>query len=372
MMKRAFLFIALCCLLLAPASFPQQKKIKIIADQDSAGPQGTNFLSLLMLLRAKQVDLLGITTISGDQWVEPATVFALWATEITGRTDVPVIKGAQMPLLHTQREQELQEKIYGSYLDWHGSFNPDAPAPSETWPPPGGYPKVKARPGRAADFIIDTIRANPGEVILYCAGPLTNIALAVRMDPGIVALTKGIYIMGGSSNGGPELNWWWDPEAAAMVLREPWKEIVVSPFEAGAQVVSSERLMKEVVAAGGPLAAHVRQQYLESPPLAGTTNWSMMWDELLVASIIDPTVIKKSERMYLDVDVEHGPKYGHTVVWKPDGVPQFFLPYSGPRAPDQEKWRSHLEPPAQMHEASVQMEVDISKFEKIFVNLMSN
>jgi purine nucleosidase len=372
MMKRAFLFIALCCLLLAPASFPQQKKIKIIADQDSAGPQGTNFLSLLMLLRAKQVDLLGITTISGDQWVEPATVFALWATEITGRTDVPVIKGAQMPLLHTQREQELQEKIYGSYLDWHGSFNPDAPAPSETWPPPGGYPKVKARPGRAADFIIDTIRANPGEVILYCAGPLTNIALAVRMDPGIVALTKGIYIMGGSSNGGPELNWWWDPEAAAMVLREPWKEIVVSPFEAGAQVVSSERLMKEVLAAGGPLAAHVRQQYLESPPLAGTTNWSMMWDELLVASIIDPTVIKKSERMYLDVDVQHGSKYGYTVVWKPDRVPQFFLPYSGPRAPDQEKWRSHLEPPAQMHEASVQMEVDISKFEKLFVNLMSN
>src|SRR5271167_16001 len=77
------------------------KKIKVIADQDSAGPQGTNFLSLLMLLRAPQIDLLGITTVSGDQWVEPATVFALWATEQTGRTDVPVIKGAQMPLIHT-------------------------------------------------------------------------------------------------------------------------------------------------------------------------------------------------------------------------------------------------------------------------------
>ena len=62
-----------------------QKKIKVIADQDSAGPQGTNFLSLLMLLRAPQIDLLGITTISGDQWVNPATVFALWATEEAGR-----------------------------------------------------------------------------------------------------------------------------------------------------------------------------------------------------------------------------------------------------------------------------------------------
>ena len=105
-----------------PAS--EQKKIKVIADQDSAGPQGTNFLSLLMLLRAPQIDLLGITTVSGDQWVEPATVFALWATEQTGRTDVPVIKGAQMPLLHTKREQELLEKLYVSHPTWHGSLNP--------------------------------------------------------------------------------------------------------------------------------------------------------------------------------------------------------------------------------------------------------
>ena len=104
-MKRSFTpSRCLCfCAALAPA---QSQKIKVIADQDSAGPQGTNFLSLLMLLRAPQIDLLGITTVSGDQWVEPATVFALWATEITGRTDVPVIKGAEMPLINTPREQE--------------------------------------------------------------------------------------------------------------------------------------------------------------------------------------------------------------------------------------------------------------------------
>ena len=65
--------------------------------------------------------------------------------------DVPVIKGAELPLLNTQREQEAREKLYGSYLGWHGSFNPDAPDPKETWPPPGGYPKRKVRPGRASD-----------------------------------------------------------------------------------------------------------------------------------------------------------------------------------------------------------------------------
>src|SRR5262249_45705293 len=278
----------------------QASKIKVIADQDSAGPQGTNFASLLMLLRSPKVDLLGITTVSGDQWVEPATVFALWATEITKKTDVSVIKGAEMPLLNSPREQELREHLYGSYIGWHGSFNPDAPKPSFTWPPPGGYPRVKPRPGRAADFIADTIRAHPHEVVLYCAGPLTNIALAISIDPAIVPLTKAIYIMGGSSRGDRELNWWWDPEAASMVLRAAWPQIVVSPYEAGEQVVSNEALMRRIVEKHGVLSEYVNDVYLKTRPPAGTTLWSMMWDELTVASIFDPAVIAKSETMYLD------------------------------------------------------------------------
>jgi purine nucleosidase len=365
--------LLLCGILSAQSLTAKSGKIKVIADQDSAGPQGTNFLSLLMLLRAPQIDLLGITTVSGDQWMKPATVFALRATELAGRTDVPVIAGAEMPLLNTPREQEAREDLYGSYVGWHGSFNPDAPKPSEIWAPPGGFPHVKTRPGRAADFIIDTIRANPGEVVLYCAGPLTNIALAIRMDPEIVPLTKAIYIMGGSSGGGAELNWWWDPEAAAITMRASWKQIVVSPFEAGAEIWSSKDLMQRVVQAGGPLVDYFRSSYLDFLPPAGTSLWSMMWDEVLVASLIDPTVITKSETMYLDADISHGPSYGHTVVWKkPEDVLQFFLPYSGPGGPDRSKWLGHMTPPVQLHPARVQVKVDKTKFENIFVHLMSH
>jgi len=365
-------FLLTLVMLLCGVAAAQPKKIKVIADQDSAGPQGTNFLSLLMLLRAPQVDLLGITTVSGDQYMEPATVFALWATEQAGRLDVPVYKGAEMPLLNTPREQELREAMYGSLIGWHGSFNPDAPDRNRTWAPPGGFPKDKVHPGRAADFIIDTIRANPNEVILYCAGPLTNVALAVSMDPGIVPLTKAIYIMGGSSTEGAELNWWWDPESAAITMRAPWKEVVVTPFEAGAQVWSNEALMRRIVQSGGPLSRHVKELYLDYKPPEGTSLWSMMWDELTVASLIDPSVVKKSATMYLDVDISHGPSYGHTLIWKPEAeVPHFFLPYSGPDAPDLSKWVGHLKPPEHLHPASVQLDIDVQKFDDVFVRAMS-
>ncbi len=84
--KRAIASGTLLFFLLSTLAPAESSKIKVIADQDSAGPQGTNLLSLLMLLRAPQIDLLGITTVSGDQWVEPATVFALWAAEQAGRS----------------------------------------------------------------------------------------------------------------------------------------------------------------------------------------------------------------------------------------------------------------------------------------------
>ncbi len=231
---------------------------------------------------------------------------------------------------------------------------------------------MKAREGRAADFLIDTIRAHPGEVVLYFAGPLTNLALAVRMDPGIVELVKSLRIMGASSDGGFELNWWWDPEAAAIVMREPWKEIVVTTGEAGWQVFSSERLMRQIADSKGRLAGHVREQYIDYKPREGTTLWSAMWDEIAVAALLDPSVIKRSETMYLDADIDHGAKYGHTVVWrKPEGVPTFLLPYSGPEGRDASKWLGHLEPIPGRTPATVHMEVDAARFERLFVDLMS-
>jgi inosine-uridine nucleoside N-ribohydrolase len=129
--------------------------------------------------------------------------------------------------------------------------------------------------------------------------------------------------------------------------------------------------MQRIVDAGGPLTNHVKRLYIDFQPRAGTTVWSATSDELLATALIDPSVIQESETMCLDVDIEHGPKYGHTVVWKqPKEVPTFFLPYSGPRPRDDAKWHDHLMPTEQLHPARV--EVDVAKFEDVFVNLMSH
>ena len=249
----------------------------------------------------------------------------------------------------------------------------DSPYPAEICEPPGGFPETEAQPGTAAGFIIDTVRANPGELVLYFAGPLSNLPIAVRIDPGIVPLVKSLVIMGASVGGGGELNWWWDPEAAAIVMREPWEEVVVTTGEIGFTTFSSEQLMRRVVAAGGPFAKHVQRLYLDYEPTPGLSQWSAMWDELAVAALIDPSVIAKSEEMWLDVDTTHGPKYGHTLVWRRpgEGEPSFFLPYSGPGPIDMAQCEGHLEPPEHLTPATVQLEADIERFEAIFVELLS-
>jgi inosine-uridine nucleoside N-ribohydrolase len=370
--SRLFLSFWLVLAAAAPGSHASAPRIKVLADQDSAGPHGTNFLSLLMLLSAPEFDLLGITTVSGDQWVDQETLFALHALELTGRTEVPVVKGAVMPLLNTAKEQEAREALYGSHAIWHGAFNPDAPPPARTWAPPGGHPKIGPRPGHAVNFIVETIRANPGEVVLYAAGPLTNIALAVRLAPDIVELTRALYLMGGSSQGGWELNWWFDPEAAAIVMREPWREIVVTTAEAGAMVWSNEAMMRRIAESGGRLSEHVRALYLDYQSPEGHSVWSLMWDELSVALMLDPELATRWDTLYLDVVIEHGPKYGHTLVWRePEGTPRFFLPHSGPDPLDPAPWQGHLSPPLNRRPSRVPVEVDVQRFESLVVKLLS-
>src|SRR4029077_6344603 len=170
----------------------------------------------------------------------------------------------------------------------------------------------------AVDFIIRAVNANPGQVTITAIGPLTNIAIAIRQSPGFAQKVKQLNIMGvavgfGAGNVTPnaEFNFWVDPEAAQVVIRSG-----IPIFLTGLNVTRKTNFTKDwydkIVGADTPLTRFLKEQmdrgYAANPNRRG----GQMYDELTVASLIDPTLVT-SKDMYVDVDINQGPDYGVSV-----------------------------------------------------------
>src|SRR3979490_101879 len=95
------------------ASWGQEKR-KIIIDQDAAGPAGTDLQSTLLLIQSPQTEVLGITVVTGDAWLKSEVAHTLRMLELVGRTDIPVVPGAEYPLVRSKEETEFWEHGYGS------------------------------------------------------------------------------------------------------------------------------------------------------------------------------------------------------------------------------------------------------------------
>src|SRR6202007_991137 len=163
MKKRMMTIVLLSFVALAYVGRSQAQKIKVIVDQDARGPATTDMQSILIFLQSDKFDVLGITTVTGDQWVKEETRRTLRLLEIAGRTDVPVIQGAEFPLLNSKEENERWEALYGKFRYkgcWTKPFNAnrstiyDEPyhAPDVIPPMKEGAPRIQAAPGTAADF----------------------------------------------------------------------------------------------------------------------------------------------------------------------------------------------------------------------------
>ena len=140
--------------------FAQQvsDKRKIIIDQDAAGPAGTDQQSMLLLIQSPQTQVLGITVVTGDAWLKSEVAHTLRMLEIIGRTDIPVVAGAEYPLVRRKDETELWEQIYGP-VAWLGAWTPRLYHPADQLGEmPEGTPTTKPLDEDAAHFLIRMVR----------------------------------------------------------------------------------------------------------------------------------------------------------------------------------------------------------------------
>ena len=341
-------------LLLGNSFASAQPRRKIIINEDCSGPGGSNMQTLLTMIQSPQVEVLGITVVSGDQWRDEEIAHTLRLLEIIGRTDIPVVPGAVFPLVRTRAEAQAWQQRYGK-VAYAGAWDDRWWHEASVVPPlTEGAPHTKPVDEDAAHFILRMVRKYPHEVTIYEGGPMTNLALAISLDPEMPQLAQELVFMGGSlspqsenpeftNNPRHEFNFWFDPEAAAVVLRAPWKKIVCTPTDISLKTHMTAAMAKQIEAAGTPAARYVAQYVMLSP------GADVMWDELAAAAWLDPSIITKSESRYMSVDLDHGAGYGNTLTWAPD---------------------DKIHPATQRVE--IQVDLDTDKFYRTFVNLMTS
>ena len=304
LMRRACLVLVATAATVVEAGAP----LPVIIDTDfTAGSPSDDALALLLALRSPELEVVGVTTVAGNDSVERATVDALRVLEIAGRADVPVYAGADMPLVHEAGTFERTR--------W-GRWWSDAP-PS---PPLGGFARKKAEEASAPDFLVRAARQRPRELTIVAVGPLTNLAIALRTDSAFARHVKQLVIMGGAIAALPdgagnqtpnaEFNFWVDPEAARAVLRSGIP-IQLSPLNVSRKTNLTKEWYDRLVTVETPLTPllrHILGPAFSRDPAARVN----MYDEVAVASLVDPGLVKTRE-LYVDVDAYPGINYGVSV-----------------------------------------------------------
>ena len=307
MHKRCARYLLVFVIFSAWTSALSAEQIPVIFDTDFAMPPSDDSMALMLALRSPELKVLGITTVAGNESVERATSDVLRILEIAEREDIPVYGGADMPLVHEKSDFAVQR---------FGKWYSNEPPPE----PPGGFATKTAEKGSAVSFIVDTVMSRPGEVTLVAIGPMTNIAQAIRAEPEFASSVKQLVIMGGAVAALPdgagnitpnaEFNFWVDPEAAYVALRSGIP-IELSPLNVSRKAALDISWYQKLVAVDTPLTSLLKDtlgRRFEADP----GQVSFMYDQIAVASIIDPTLVTR-ERLYVDVNIDHGISYGVSV-----------------------------------------------------------
>src|SRR6266481_1709473 len=275
---------------------------RVMIDTD---PGVDDAFALLLAMRSPELKIEAITAVAGNVPLDLTLPNALRMVEIAGRREIPVAAGARAPL--------VRRLVTATYAHGENGL--------------GGavFPEPKTRPiaEPAAEFIRRVVRKYPGEVTLIPIGPLTNIATALKLDPELAGMVRGIVMMGGSLSGGnitpvAEFNIYVDPEAARIVFQSG-VPITMVGLDATRKTSLTEEHVGTLEAAQNPVsqaAAKIGRNAINRNRDRGFLVGPNMHDSLAVAAFLDPSILTFKD-YYVDVETYGELTAGETLGYSP-------------------------------------------------------
>lgn len=259
-----------------------------------------------MLLRSSvRDDIAGIIVTPGNTWAEAGQQHLMKVLMAAGIPAGRILVSAAGPLVNSSERAKQAASSWG--VDYCGAF---------------GHTGVINSPisNPAVTFLLETVHGNPGDVTILSLAPMTPIALAIRYDPLFAQDVGQVVMMGGAISGkgnataSAEFNVWFDPEAAKTVLQSGIRQKILFDLRACEQATLTRREFEVITRHDTALARLYRHHMGDVYPgfRSNPTASVPMWDALAAAHIIDPSIVKRFEKMLLDVEIEFGPTYGTT------------------------------------------------------------
>lgn len=282
---------------------------RVVLDCD---PGHDDAIALLLALASPELELLGVTTVSGNQTLEKTTANAIRVLDHLGLDEVPVAAGAPRPLV---RERHVAAEVHGET----GLDGPDLPPPAR-----------EPEPEHAIDWIATTLAEATSPVTLVATGPLTNVALLLARHPEVEQELERIVLMGGAIGEGnvtpaAEFNIWADPEAARRVFSSAI-DLTMVGLDVTHRALLRQTDVDRLAVAGraGRLVADLYGFYARFHRDRYGWDGAPIHDALALAHVIDPTVLE-TRRCGVSVDTGAEPSRGRTHVdlwgragWRPN------------------------------------------------------
>ena len=310
-------------------------------------------LAMLATLHKRgELRLAGMTTVTGNTWARISAEHARTAVASIGLDDLSIYEGSGRPLLHRQSDFAHRSRLFGAAFG--GAWGNADLLEKRPKREPTGRSGEKIH---AVEFIVRTLRESPVAMTILSIGPLTNFAQAIRLAPDIAQNIARFVVMGGAfyvpGNVTPsaEFNWWFDPEAATIVLEEDVPVEVVPLDATDTIVLDSERFSRW----RDEYAKHALFRSFHEPKFAEIfvrkPEYTLpVWDAIAAAYLVKPEIARKSAELWVSVDCSHGPSYGRVVAIKdPDAF--------------------NLEQPKRPR-AKVVMDIDATSFWSIYESLV--